>query len=85
MNPVGQIMTPDPVTVSVETHATNLRSVFIKDEFHTTPIIYGNRLEGIISRLDMLSLSSTKSNIGARDFMGPNLLIATPNGHFKIG
>mgnify|MGYP001164516418 CR=1 FL=1 len=79
MNPVGQIMTPDPVTVSVDTHATKVRSVFREDGFRTIPVVSGNRLEGIITRGDMLNISSTKSNIDARGIMEPPLVIATPD------
>lgn len=79
MNPVGQIMTPDPVTVSVDTHATKVRSVFREEGFRTIPVVSQNRLEGIITRGGMLNISSTKSNIGARGIMEHPLVIATPD------
>lgn len=78
MNPVGQIMTPDPVTVSVDTHVTKVRSVFREYGFRTIPVVSGDRLEGIITRGDMLNISSTKSNIDARGIMEHPLVIATP-------
>lgn len=59
-------MTPDPVTVSADTHVTKVRSVFREHGFRTIPVVSGNRLEGIITRGDMLNISSTKSNIDAR-------------------
>ena len=79
MNPVGQIMTPDPVTVSVDTHATKVRSVFREEGFRTIPVVSQNRLEGVITRGDMLNISSTKSNIDARGIMERPLVIATPD------
>lgn len=78
MNPVGQIMTPDPVTVSADTHVTKVRSVFREHGFRTIPVVSGNRLEGIITRGDMLNISSTKSNIDARGIMEQPLVITTP-------
>ena len=79
MSPVGQIMTPDPVTVSVDTHATKVRSVFREDKFRTIPVVSEDRLEGVITRGDMLNISSTKSNIHARGIMESPLVIATPD------
>ena len=79
MNPVEQVMTPDPVTVSVDTHATKVRSIFREEGLRTIPVVSQNRLEGIISRGDMLSISSTKSNIDARGIMEYPRVIATPD------
>ncbi len=78
MNPVEQIMTPDPVTVSVDTHATKVRSIFREEGLRTIPVVSQNRLEGIITRGDMLNISSTKSNIDARGLMEHPRVIATP-------
>ena len=79
MNPVEQIMTPDPVTVSVDTHATKVRSIFREEGLRTIPVVSQNRLEGIITRGDMLNISSTKSNIDARGIMRHPRVIATPD------
>jgi CBS domain-containing protein len=79
LNPVEQIMTPDPVTVSVDTHATKVRSIFREEGFRTIPVVSQNRLEGIITRGDMLNISSTKSNIDARGIMENPRVIATPD------
>lgn len=79
MSPVEQIMTPDPVTVSVDTHATKVRSIFREEGFRTIPVVSQNRLEGIITRGDMLNISSTKSNIDARGIMEQPRVIATPD------
>lgn len=72
-------MTPDPVTVSVDTHATKVRSIFREEGLRTIPVVSKNRLEGIITRGDILNISSTKSNIDARGIMEHPRVIATPD------
>lgn len=79
MNPVEKVMTPDPVTVSVDTHATMVRSIFREEGFRTIPVVSENRLEGAITRGDMMNISSTKSNIDARGIMEKPRVIATPD------
>jgi CBS domain-containing protein len=72
-------MTPDPVTVSSETHATHVRSLFRDEGFRSIPVVSNNRLEGVITRGYMLNISSTKSNIDARGIMEHPKVIATPD------
>jgi CBS domain-containing protein len=79
LTPVEQIMTPDPVTVSVDTHATKVRSIFREEGLRTIPVVSQNRLEGVITRGDMLNISSTKSNIDARGLMEQPRVLATPD------
>jgi CBS domain-containing protein len=75
---VGEIMSSDPVTVNVDTQATKVRSIFREGWFRSIPVLSKNRLEGIISRGDIMFLSSTKSNIEARVIMKHPKLLATP-------
>jgi CBS domain-containing protein len=75
---VVEIMTSDPVTVNVDTQATKVRSIFREGWFRSIPVLSKNRLEGIISRGDMMFLSSTKSNIEARIIMKHPKVLATP-------
>ncbi|ADZ08547.1 putative signal transduction protein with CBS domains [Methanobacterium lacus] len=75
---VGEIMSSDPVTVNVDTQATKVRSIFREGWFRSIPVLSKNRLEGIISRGDIMYLSSTKSNIEARVIMKRPKLLATP-------
>jgi CBS domain-containing protein len=72
-------MTPDPVSVSSETHATHVRSIFRDEGFRSILVVSNNRLEGVITRGDMLNISSTKSNIDARGIMEHPKVIATPD------
>jgi CBS domain-containing protein len=76
---VGNVMTPDPVSVTSETHATHVRSLFRNEGFRSIPVVSNNRLEGVITRGDMLNISSTKSNIDARGIMEHSSVIATPD------
>ena len=79
MSPVEKVMTQDPVTVSVDTHATKVRSIFREEGFRTILVVSENRLEGAITRGDMMNISSTKSNIDARGIMEKPRVIATPD------
>ncbi len=78
LNNVGEIMTSDPVTVTVDTQATKVRSIFRDGWFRSIPVLSKNHLEGMITRGDMMFLSSTKSNIEARAIMEHPKVIATP-------
>ncbi len=78
MNQVEDIMISDPVTVSVDTYATKVRSIFREGWFRSIPVLSKNILEGMITRGDMMFLSSTKSNIEARVIMEHPKVLATP-------
>jgi len=71
-------MTSDPITVSVDTNLTKVRSILREENFRLIPVLSKNRLEGIITRGDMMFLSSTKSNIEARVIMEHPKVLATP-------
>jgi CBS domain-containing protein len=78
LNNVEEIMTPDPVTVNVDTQLTKVRSIFREGWFRSIPVLSKNRLEGIITRGDIMFLSSTKSNLQARVIMERPKVLATP-------
>jgi CBS domain-containing protein len=75
---VKEVMTPSPVTVSIDTYATKVRSIFRDEGFRCIPVVLEDNLEGIITRGDMMHISSTKSNIDARGIMEYPKVIATP-------
>lgn len=79
MNHVKDIMTPDPVTVSVDTYATKVRSILRDESFRCVPVVSGNHLEGIITRGNIIKISATKSNIEARGIMETPKVIARPD------
>jgi len=72
-------MTPNPVTVSVDTSATKVRSILRDESFRCVPVVSGKHLEGIITRGDIIKISSTKSNIEARGIMEHPKVIARPD------
>lgn len=45
MSTVGEIMTSNPVSVSVDTYATKVRSIFREGWFRSIPVVSGERLE----------------------------------------
>ncbi|HTX61550.1 MAG TPA: CBS domain-containing protein [Methanobacterium sp.] len=79
MNYVKEIMTSHPLTVSVDTQATKVRSILREDGFRALPVVADQRLEGIITRGDMMNISATKSNIDARGIMESPPVITTPD------
>lgn len=66
---VKDVMTPDPVTVSVDTIATKIRSILRDNDFRALPVVNGSRLEGMISRGDIINISATKSNVDTHGIM----------------
>lgn len=79
MSTVGEIMTSNPVSVSVDTYATKVRSIFREGWFRSIPVVSGERLEGLITRGCMMNISSTKSSIDARGIMEHVKVVATPD------
>ena len=79
MSDVKEIMTTNPLTVSINTQATKVRSLFREDGYRSIPVVSNNHLEGIITRGDIMNISSTKSNIEARGIMEYPKIIATPD------
>jgi CBS domain-containing protein len=78
LNNVAEIMTSDPVTVNVDTQLTKVRSIFRDGGYRSIPVLSKTHLEGMITRGDMMFLSSTKSNIEARVIMERPKVLATP-------
>ncbi|KAF5089192.1 CBS domain-containing protein [Methanobacterium aggregans] len=78
MSKVEDVMTSDPVTVSIEAYATQVRSIFKEGWFRSVPVVSGNHLEGMITRGGMMNVSSTKSNLEARGIMEQPRVVATP-------
>jgi len=79
LSDVKEIMTTNPLTVSINTQATKVRSLFREDGYRSIPVVSNNHLEGIITRGDIMNISSTKSNIEARGIMEYPKIIATPD------
>ncbi len=75
---VEEVMTSNPVTVSMDAAATRVRSIFREEGFRCIPVVSGHRLEGLITRGDILNISATKSNIEARGLMEQAKVVLTP-------
>lgn len=83
MNDVKRIMTSNPLTVSVDTHATKVRSILREDGFRAIPVVNDHHLEGIVTRGNVMNISATKSNIDARGIMEHPKVITTPEADIK--
>ncbi|MBU1004145.1 MAG: CBS domain-containing protein [Proteobacteria bacterium] len=51
---VGQAMTPDPVTVSLDTPLDEVASLMVDKKYHTLPVMDGDRLVGVLGKEDVL-------------------------------
>ena len=51
---VGQAMTPDPVTVDIETSLEDVATLMVEKGFHTIPVLAGSDLVGVIGKEDVL-------------------------------
>jgi CBS domain-containing protein len=78
---VEEVMTSNPVTVSMNAIATRVRSIFREEDFRCIPVVSGDHLEGLITRGDILNISATKSNIEARGIMERPQVILTPKSN----
>jgi len=50
----SQAMTPNPVTVGPETGLDEIASIMVNKNIHTIPVVEGNKLVGIIGKMDIL-------------------------------
>ncbi|MFB2622837.1 MULTISPECIES: CBS domain-containing protein [Methanothermobacter] len=75
---VRDVMTLNPVSVSLETAATRVRSILRDEDFRCVPVVEGEKLRGLITRGDVLNITATKSNLEARGIMEKPKVILTP-------
>ncbi len=57
---VGQVMTPDPVTVRSDAPIEDVASLMLEKRYHTIPVVDDGRLTGIIGKEDMLRVIVSK-------------------------
>jgi CBS domain-containing protein len=50
----SQAMTSNPVTVGPETGIDEIASIMVNRSIHTIPVVEGNKLVGIVGKLDIL-------------------------------
>ena len=51
---VGEIMTPDPVTVAADAPVAEVARLFAERRVHTLPVLEGGELVGVIGKLDVI-------------------------------
>ena len=56
---VGQAMTPEPVTVAPESEISIVASLMVDKNFHTIPVVDGDKLVGVIGKEDVLKTLMT--------------------------
>ena len=53
-NKVGDIYSPDAVTVSVDTEINEIATIMAEKDVHTLPVMDGEKLVGVIGKLDLI-------------------------------
>ena len=51
---VKEAMTPDPVTVSLETDIEEVAKLMVDKKYHTLPVVEGDQVVGIVGKEDVL-------------------------------
>ena len=51
---VGNVMTPNPVTVNPETYINHVAALMVDKNYHTLPVVEGGKLVGIVGKEDVL-------------------------------
>jgi CBS domain-containing protein len=51
---VKQAMTPNPVTVGLETDIENVAKLMVDKKYHTLPVMEGDKVVGIVGKEDVL-------------------------------
>ena len=51
---VKEAMTPDPVTVSLETDIEEVAKLMVDKKYHTLPVVEGDKVVGIVGKEDVL-------------------------------
>jgi CBS domain-containing protein len=60
----SQAMTPNPVTIGPETGIDEIASLMVNRNIHTIPVVEGNKLVGIVGKLDILQTLLPSSKQG---------------------
>ena len=51
---VGEVMSPQPVTVDLDTPVPQIAALMAKQKVHTIPVIAGGKIAGIIGKMDII-------------------------------
>ncbi len=58
---VGEVMTPNPTTVSPGTRVNEVAALMVDRNYHTIPVVQGDRLVGVVGKEDLLRTMATAS------------------------
>jgi CBS-domain-containing membrane protein len=58
---VGDVMTPNPQTVSPETGVARVAALMAKKGVHTIPVVEGGKLVGVIGKIDLIRAQARES------------------------
>jgi len=80
---VAQVMTGNPVCVKPGDLVTHARSVMRNHGYRALPVVEGGKLVGLISRGDVMLVTSTKANLTVAGIMNTILLSVKPEDDVK--
>jgi CBS domain-containing protein len=85
--PISSIMTPNPLTVSINDKLSAVREILSNHRFHHVPVVDGKKLVGIISSYDIFTKLGKSmedfNNLSVRDIMTTKIATLRPTE--KIG
>ena len=58
---VGEVMTPDPFTISPETPVKEIAALMARKNVHTLPVLAGGKLLGVIGKIDLIRAQAQES------------------------
>ncbi|MFP4030556.1 MAG: CBS domain-containing protein [Desulfococcaceae bacterium] len=58
---VGEVMTPNPTTVSPSTPVNEVAALMVDRNFHTLPVVQNGRLVGVVGKEDLLRTLTANS------------------------
>jgi CBS domain-containing protein len=58
---VGEVMTPDPFTISPETPVKEIAALMARKKVHTLPVLAGGKLLGVIGKIDLIRAQAQES------------------------
>lgn len=80
---VGDVMSKNLVYVTPEDSLTKARSIIRDQGFRVLPVIEDGKLVGMISRSDVLRVTSSKTNISVGGLMDRNIYTVSPQEELK--
>jgi len=79
MTKVKDVMTRDPVYVSSNSIVTKARSIIRDYGYRALPVVDNGYLVGMVSRGDILRVTSSKTNVTVKGVMSDSVVTTSPN------